>query len=285
MRYQIPRKTERTLLVFTGVKVKLIGVIIPVAILVSHVASAQKSPPTPTAPEPSFTLRGVIVDGEGAPIAAAEIFTATSQHAYSSTSGEFVLSDLTDRSTDVFVRRIGYAPVSFGLDVRPGITGISIRARLTRVAAALDTVVVEGRRVDAGLWQNGFYRRMKGAGVGTFITPEQLANNEAKLSTLISEVPLIRMKNSGRLAVPQAPARAGSEYCTLSAIIDGLPFASSLVDQVGIDNLVNVGEVKAIEVYLKAGRVPNDIAGSAVAQPLWSKSAECGTIVIWTKGH
>jgi hypothetical protein len=64
----------------------------------------------------SFSIRGVIVDSEGAPLLGAEVYTPAGERAISDASGEFILSNLTNRSVSLLVRRIGYAPVSLALD-------------------------------------------------------------------------------------------------------------------------------------------------------------------------
>jgi hypothetical protein len=228
----------------------------------------------------------VVVDSEGAPLSGAEVYTANGERAISDASGEFVLSNLTDRSVSLFVRRIGYAAVSLGFDAEAAVSVISIRARLIPVAVTLGTVVVEGRTMDKDLWNQGFYKRMNGATIGAFFTPERLAHSSVNVSTLISEVPRVRMTvGRGGVAVATAPYKGGTEYCTLSVVIDGVAFSSSFIAQVGIDNLVNVSEVKAIEVYLTAGRIPNVLAGRGGVGFGGSDGVECGTIIVWTKAR
>ncbi|HEX2600676.1 MAG TPA: carboxypeptidase regulatory-like domain-containing protein [Gemmatimonadaceae bacterium] len=271
------------------------------AILATSSVAAQD----PLRAASAFSLRGVVVDGYGEPLLGAEIYTEAGERAISNASGEFLLSNLTDRSLNLFVRRIGYGPVSFGINVDATVTSVSIRARLLPVAVAIGTVVVEGRVLDKDLWDKGFYKRMNGATTGTFFTPERLANSSVNVSTLISEVPRLRIaQGRGGVAIPKAPYKGGSDYCTLSAVIDGVAFSSSFVDQVGIDNLVNISEVKGIEVYLKAGRIPNMTVGRSGTQSIangmnssvgaeagsqgvafgGSDGVECGTIIVWTRG-
>jgi hypothetical protein len=171
------------------------------------------------------------------------------------------------------------------------------------VAVTLGTVVVEGKTMDKDLWEKGFYKRMNGAMIGTFFTPERLAHSSVNLSTLVSEVPRVRMNvGRGGVAIPTAPYKNGTEYCTLSLILDGVAFSSSFVAQMGIDNLVSSRDVKAIEVYLRAGRIPNVLSGRGGTQSIGggmsmtpsvlsgsggcfggSDGVECGTIVIWTR--
>ena len=283
---------------------KTIWFVAAFAIVCAPSLLAQEVKPKPNAPA-QFSVRGVVVDSDGSPLLGAEVITANGDRAISDASGEFVLNNLTDRSVDLYIRRIGYTPVSAKLAVEAGIVGVSIRARLEKAAVTLGTVVVEGRTMDKELWDKGFYKRMSGPNIGTFFTPERLAHS-GSISTLIAEVPRVKMSvRRGGVAVPKAPYK-GTDYCTLSAIIDGVAFSSSLVDQVGIDNLVNVTEVKAMEVYLTAGRIPNALAGRGGTQATangntatagaagsgaggmgfgGSDGVECGTIVMWTKSH
>ncbi len=282
-----------------------IFIITVLAMLATRTSAAQENSPQPTRPS-SFSVKGMVVDSEGSPLAGAEVHTAADERAISDASGEFVLSNLKDRSVTLFVRRLGYAPVSLAFDADPSVVVVSVRARLVPAGVTLGTVVVEGKTMDKDLWEKGFYDRMNGAMIGTFFTPERLAHNAVNVSTLISEVPRVQMiRGPGRVAVPMAPYKNGTEYCTLSAVIDGMPFSSSVVGQIGIDNLVNVREVKAIEVYLRAGRIPNVLAGRGGTQSTGaamnstpgalggssggafggSDGVECGTIVVWTKPH
>lgn len=286
-------------------QMKTIWIVTAFAILSVSIVGAQEDNPKATALS-SFSVRGVVIDSEGAPLIGAEVFAANGDRAISDASGEFVLNNITDRSVSLFIRRIGYTPVSAQLAVETGVAAVSIRARLDKAAVTLGTVVIEGRTMDKELWDKGFYKRMNDAMAGTFFTPERLAHGSSNVSTLIGEVPRVRMTvGRGGIAVPKAPYK-GTDYCTLSAVIDGVPFSSSLVDQVGIDNLVNVTEVKAIEVYLTAGRIPNVLAGRGGTQSVangntatagaagrgsastgfgGSGGVECGTIVVWTKGR
>jgi hypothetical protein len=75
----------------------------------------------------------------------------------------------------------------------------------------------------------------------------------------------------------------------LNVFLDGQYL--SWAAQVGIDNVVAQGDVKAIEVYSRPSEVPNAITGIggfgsggvAISSPGSVSGIECGVILLWTK--
>ena len=238
-----------------------------------------------------ITLTGVVQDLNGAPLNGAEIISSADVRAVTNREGQFTLSNVPPGS-DVLVRRIGYQPQSFAVRTEPDVTGVSVRVSLAPTAVSLGTMVIEGKRVDRQLWENGFYKRER-AGSGVFFSPERLEHTAASVGTLMNEVPSLRLDRTRGNSTALARSPDGMSYCKMNVFLDGVYLRWAT--DAGLDNVIPRDEVKAIEVYNRADMVPNVIKGLAGAQAgspyagtrnggsIGDGYKECGAILIWSK--
>ena len=284
-------------------KTSLILGIATIPMLIPAIASAQRintikpSPPAATKTAPPATqsvgLDGVVRDGEGRPLAAAEVIVDDEHRTISNSRGEFSLTGIDAGLIGFTVRRIGYNPVTTAIQVDPGIVA-HLSVKLSPLAIQLGTMIVEGKRIDKTLWQTGFYQRKQTAN-GHYFDDEYFRRSQTSLGTVVTEVPKVfveRKSNGTAIALGTTPNGTG---CLMSVFVDGhiIPWA----DQ-GLDAVVNRDDVLAMEVYAHAAEMPATIAGKggmngvgligtvnlrSLAQTKGPTTGDCGAILIWTK--
>lgn len=222
--------------------------------------------------ERTLTVVGTVASKEGQALPGAEVISGATR-SITNDRGEFELKTAAHGNISLLVRRIGYQPSTVEIQVEPNISGISVAATLARSAVTLGTIVVEGKTLDKGLWENGYYKR-KDLGFGTFFDPERLARNAAPLSTIIQEVPLLEVeRRRGRTSI----VKHRTSGCVLPIILDGVhqKWAAGF----GLDDVITPGHVKAMEVYSHPSQVPMAVLGLSSLSP----GGTCGVIVLWTK--
>ena len=231
-------------------------------------------------------------DTAGMPLSGAAVSAGEGLSTLSDEKGEFTLRSLPTGTVQLMIRRIGYRSVSVGLVAKPDTRGVSIAARMTPNETTLGTVVIEGKKVDLALFQNGFYTRQKNAD-GYFFPPDRLEKTAASLSTMMNEIPSVRVAHVRGAAIPMAVGGHGMNgpiYCRMNVFLDGtlVPWAK----EDGLDAVIAEGDVKAIEVYSRPESIPNQIRGIAGSQAVGSQitaggrgagSVNCGAILIWSK--
>jgi hypothetical protein len=247
----------------------------------------------PSAPVTTVTLDGVVRDREGRPLAAAEIIVDDSHRTITNSRGEFSIPDLQAGLIEFTARRIGYTPVTTGVQVEPGLT-VHLAVKLVPVAVQLGTMVIEGKAIDKSLWQTGFYKR-RDANSGHFFDPEQVSHFHAGVSSLISTVPALYLSRNRNMSIPMGKLPDGNS-CFMNVFVDGnrYPWVSTS----GIDDVANMEDVLAVEVYPRAAEMPSRIAGiggvsgtgnigtvtlQSGSFQMGSTSGECGAILIWTR--
>lgn len=133
-------------------------------------------------------VRGVVRGPQGAPVAQAEIIVGDSSRARTDSAGRFTVVGLTAGSTELLVRRVGFAPVAVPLTLSAG-QRRNLAIELAAVPYAIDPVLITARR--PGLYGQvvgedgkplqgadviviGANRRMKSGADGAFAFPELL---------------------------------------------------------------------------------------------------------------
>lgn len=213
-------------------------------------------------------LAGTVTDRTGIPIAYATIFlTDGTLSTLADEYGNFHLGGLTPVMTTIGVRRIGYQPVYFDVELIAGST-IHIEARLAPIVTRIREVVVLDEPTSADLTRRGFYDRMQRYD-GTFITPAELQTRRPSLASQILRgvggVTLLR-DDQGRYTWPYGRGPLG--YCLMLVFLDGIEVQGS------IDALIPVAQIKAVEVYPRR----------AVTPPEFLKANDqCGAVAFWTR--
>jgi hypothetical protein len=220
---------------------------------------------------------GVVRDSAGRPLPLVLVSADSGDRAaYSDSAGAFRLGGLPPGLAGFSVRRIGYVPSAFEIDL-PADATVHLAITMKVAVRRLETVVVDGKLLDAALAGVGFYDRAGGAsnrfGSGQFLPPEALEPWRATpFSTALRRVPSIRVDGSPgrvRAAFRDATARLG---CAPSVWIDG---ELSPTPVSALDAVLPLDQVRGVEVYPWPRSVPLQFRVTR-AQPT------CGALVIWT---
>ena len=250
----------------------------------------------PTSPK-SVTIDGIISDGLGRPLAAAEVIVDDEHRAISNARGEFSISGLPAGIVEFIARRIGYQPMNSAIQIDPGVT-VHLAIKLVPLATQLGTIVIEGKRMDRALWNTGFYQR-RDRGTGHYFDAEYMKRFNTSLGGLLENVASVRVErgpsHQGGRGGPVPMGRlANGNLCPLNVFVDGnhIPWAS----MTGIDDVISRDDVLAMEVYPRASEMPATIVGRGGASGGMGSFnlqgatvhsgggfVECGAILIWTK--
>ncbi len=254
----------------------------------------------PLAAQQRFAITGTVTDTAGAALPYCYVRLGGAQGSIlCDREGRFRLSDATFGTNTIEVRRLGYVPARFTVDVEDTVLDVTIQ--LTPLPTQLQPVTVTATELNQSLAAEGFYERMRqremGVGSGVFITPQEIEQLRPQhVTQLLSDRPAVKMGYTGELAIPWD--RNGD--CILNVFLDGIEvknvygtpensiqgqrigrgFGSRtgrvLPDRItglGIDGLVGPEQVAAIEIYPSGPGVPQQ----------FQVFGSCGAIVIWTK--
>lgn len=228
-------------------------------------------------PVPAATtsaLTGVIVDTLGLPVPYAEVFVVDGElGTFADDNGHFLLEGLNASKLRIGVRRVGFNPVYFDLDL-PVAATVDVRVRMLQTIRILNTVEIT-EDIRAPLRKEGFYDRLA-AGNGHFVTPEMIAAmRPVRASDAFNVIPNVVIQRRGS----QTRIVGASQRCEYALIVDkirvGMP--GSRVRTTSPDDAVSGTDIYAIEVYPRNRGIPAQFLGM-------TDEDACGTIVVWTKG-
>lgn len=240
--------------------------------------------------------KGVVVrvrDSNGVPIAHAFVEVEGGRGRVADDSGRVFLEAAPD-SLGLKVRRIGLKPF-VGRVGRTARTG-EFDVILSPTAQTLAAVTVTERGVRTPLERTGFYDRVqraqRGAFNGEFITPEELESRTGARTTDLFQGRRFVFPNRTRGMSPQLYLM-GRGGCKMSVYLDGHLMrpagqrgtirsgASDPTGIVPIDDIVNINEVAAIEIYATAANAPGELVPLTGA----AQQGACGIVAIWTGGR
>lgn len=242
-------------------------------------------------PAESQLIRGTITDRvSGEPVASASVLvlnpdTTVRAATYSDTRGNFTIRPLPGRFF-LFVERVGYLDVSSVSLPMERTDTLNFTIRLPPEAIPLDslTVVAQRRRIND---EGGFYRR-QGRGMGRFLGPVDVDRRRpSQVSDLLQDIPGFTV----------TPTRGGNAVamtgrgrnCLPTVYVDGsLAFRGAATSRVNaaanplavlvLDALVNVRQVRAVEVYRDRNAAPPGLHARMTAS-----GGDCGVIALWTR--
>ena len=214
------------------------------------------------------TISGRVTTLGGTPIAGARISLAGAEGlALTNERGEFVLGGQPAGTQSVLVRRLGFEPAEFAVNLnatRP--TEVSVE--LPEFVPILSTVVVRAR-MDVALDRVGFTRR-KRAGQGRYMMLEDIDRRGAlRLVDLLADFPMLRAVSTGGTNRQITGRSRGLSTNCVNFYVDGMVWMG---DDAPTDYM-HPQEIGAIEVY-SAGSTPVEYARSLTA---------CETVVLWTR--
>lgn len=230
------------------------------AVMSSPVAYAQKG-----------SVTGVVRDSAGNPIPEADV-SIVSAHLLSRTdiAGVFAFTRLGTGQTELAVRRLGYAPRSLQIDVRPDMRDTVIVV-LVEQALELPGVAVNDQMKRQLIWIEDFYRRRaKGIG-GTYFTRDDIeARHASRLSDVLRDAPGVRFVRSRLGSGVRFDASSNFRRdCQPQYWVDG-----QRVSNVEVDDFP-VRDVEGIELYAGPSSTPQQFSQGAITT--------CGTVVIWSR--
>ena len=216
-------------------------------------------------------LRGRVTVQGGTPIPGAQVAVrGATSIAVTGADGAFILNELPSGTQAAVVRKIGFAPVTIGVN-------LSTRkpAELTVVlseAHTLATVRVVGKMDDA-LQKVGFAQRQKSS-LGHFIGPDEIERRRPLMFTdLLQAASGFRVTSSGAGRIVQSTrATSGTSDGCVNFFVDRTPFEQ--VQPGDLDTAFPPGDIGAIELYPSPNDVPAEFHVSG---------RECATIAMWTK--
>ncbi len=234
-------------------------------------------------------LRGRVTTSEGEPISYANVVVNGGRRLVADDSGRFSVPYAGSGRITLLFRRIGFEPEEVVLAAMPDTV---VRIQMRAVARTLEAQVVTVRSPFVRLDMGGFYRRMaeveKGARVGYFVTPEDLAlRNPVNVTDAVVQFPNIRLRpiDEGRpgaldngLPLARKFRIENNSGCPLTVYLDRVRIQPSIVKLKPVDEQVNTlvqpHAVAGIELYHRAIGAPPEF-------PLYEGT--CGVVIIWTK--
>lgn len=225
---------------------------------------------TPALVHAQGRIDGVVRDSGGARIVGAEIRLAGSPQAtITDDKGAFAFAGVPAGTARVSVRRLGFAPGSFEVQVHDGAT-TPVAITVREVALELSSVVVHASREHKySGYLAGFYQR-RDRGFGHFLTGDEInRTHPLQLTDVLRTVPGISV-TSGPYGVSHVRLRGNT--CWPVVVLDGMPAVAGEFD---LDDIAPT-DVAGIEVYGGASTVPIEFV-----VPFGPTA--CGTIVVWTE--
>ena len=237
-----------------------------VALLLCAVPAASR------AQGPYAGLVGIVRDSTGHPLRDVQVRLSgmAGPRAITGESGGFSFASLAPGAATISVRRLGFAPDSLRLTLRPGRTD-SLVLVMSSVAASLPGVLVEderderSHRILAGFWE----RRSRG--FGTFLTRNDIDQRDAHdfvdLTRMIPSLRVITMngRRTLRFSGSTLPRDCPPQY-----VVDGMRIENGSPDEFSPHDL------EAVEFYSGPATIPPQFTNR-------SRDHTCGVIVIWTR--
>lgn len=246
----------------------------PVALLVlalvlgvAPVIGAQASPTVR-----GSGVAGVVTDFDDQRLVGASVVVESdTAAAISDRRGEFRVRGLPAGSRRFIVRRVGYQPVLFEVQVPPAAV-VTVHVRLQRNAVSIGTMLIEGERHSLPLFREGFYERAGRHAGAWFFPPEEIVRRRiTTVAALLNEVPGVRLDRSANSVIAYGRS-VGTSPCPYNVWVDG---ALAGAGAANLDDLAPGAIVRAVEVYPSTATVPARFVRN---------NNLCGALVIWTKG-
>lgn len=203
-------------------------------------------------PRRNASVRGVVVDSDGKPVAGARVgFASSPDAALTDSAGAFAVEGRRPGTQALVVRRLGYAPAEVIVNLTRRAPR-EVTVRLAPFVPVLEAVLVQARR-DVALERVGFTGRRR-EGTGRFLTQEQLERRNAfRIEDYLSMLPSLYR------------GVTMSDNCVVFWV-DGFKWIGHP------DDFMSPQEVAAIEAYT-ASMAPVQFQGQD----------GCAVVLIWTK--
>lgn len=213
-------------------------------------------------------LTGKVQTLGGTPIRDARVsVTGVQAFAMTDERGEFTLSGLPAGSQTVLVRKLGYEPAEFGINLSPS-RPIEVGIDLPEFVPVLSTVVVRAQ-MDVALDRVGYTRRAR-VGMGRFMGLEDIERRNAlRVVDLLAGFPMLQSVSTGGTDRVITGRQRGMGTNCVTFYVDGILWMG---DDSPADYM-HPQEIAAVEAY-SAGTTPAEFSRTMT---------NCETVVIWTK--
>ena len=234
-----------------------------VAVL-AHDARAQDSAATKAR---TAALAGMVRDAFGHALKDAAVSVdKTELKAFTNDSGLFFLPGIQPGNNDFSVLHVGYAAVHFRIDLSADSTlVVNIPMKSVQTLPGVD---VKGEQVSAKLMRAGYYER-RNIGLGSYIGPEKIEKLQWSLqpSTFLRDTRGVRVIcRSGGLNGCQVIMGDAVHPCRPTVYVNGSKRTGEF------DQVVDVGDVYAIETYERRVLVPSEYQPADCVIGVWTKT-------------
>jgi hypothetical protein len=213
-------------------------------------------------------LVGSVRDSLGGPVSLAQL-SLSGVRTLSDSAGRFTMAGLPSGGATLLVRRLGFTPLDFKLELAAGRTD-SVQLVLTMLPRELAEITSEASdRARARL--TDFYRHREN-GSGYYYDRKEIEQRRVqRISDLLRRLPGVRVgtDRTGRYVVRMSRSVGGRD-CPPDFWIDGIRAPS-----LNVDDLPLV-DVEALEIYKGPSGIPPEYLGRL-------GSPGCGAVVIWTR--
>jgi hypothetical protein len=224
---------------------------------------------------PTTTLVGIVRDSAGHPVPGVEVWLRGSDlYTHTADNGGFRIPGVPPGAARVTVRRMGYEPTTFELQLKSGQVD-SLIVLLSQVATELAGVNVEEERMTRSKrLLSGFWER-KSHGFGHYFTRDEIvAKQPYDFTDIVRSTPGVSVvMNNGRKSVRFSRSAGVRGDCPPQYWVDGMRLENASPDE------FPPGDVEAVELYAGVSTIPPQFAPRTfnVGQKT------CGAIVIWTR--
>jgi hypothetical protein len=215
------------------------------------------------------SVKGVVVDSLGGAVSLARIAVAdTDNQAESNADGAFRFARVPAGEVRFRVRRLGYRPATFVVQVQPG-RETTVDFRLAALPEMLPPVEVT-RRPEASDRRLAGYNARRERGTGHFITRDQIERHDSpRFADVLRRVPGLTVKPLRRGGGTTVSMRGN---CSPMVFLDGFPAAAGPLDL----DIIDLASVEGIEVYSGISTVPPEFHTVRGGE-------RCGVIAVWSR--
>jgi len=198
----------------------------------------------------------------------------TGLKAITNDSGLFFLPGIPAGKNDFTVLRLGFAAVHFAVDLSADST-LVVNIPMKNVQT-LPNVDVKGEQVSMSLARAGYYER-RNLGLGSFIGPEKIEKLQSatRASTLLRDTRGVRINCDRHMVMGLCLVRMGTKIDVASGQMTGcVPniYVNGFKRTGEFDEVVDVTNVYAIELYERRALIPHEYMPSECAIGVWTKT-------------
>ena len=208
------------------------------------------------------TVRGVVHDANGKPLANAMVTLATTDSSVrTNASGEFVMTGLPSGTHMLQARQVGFNPARVTVDLHGGqTTETSIEMPSSKTLATVNVRAEFEPGKDRLAFED---RKRAGFGYGMLLKDME---NRADLTSVLREMPSVSVTSSKGLMSVTLLGRLGGQ-CNANIFLDGV---KAVPEQIAA---YRPEDFKAVEVFPRQFSVP----------AAYTTSNGCGAVLLWTK--